>query len=112
VPLEFISLRLVHDAWFWRPISGRIRIRCLNKLMTFSSSLYPPQGLNQFLAPFAESCARNCILINMTKTIILIFGPFRLPLPEFRLCQRFKWRRNMLAFISAQIYEICSQTII
>jgi ribonuclease HI len=62
-----------------------IRISLLaqaDDLLIFSLS---PRGHNQKLATLAEWCARNFILINMIKTIILIFGPFHLPLPEFRL---------------------------
>jgi hypothetical protein len=37
------------------------------------------------LSTLEKWCASNFILINLIKTIILIFGPCRLPLPEFHL---------------------------
>jgi hypothetical protein len=51
-------------------------------MLLFSIS---PRGLQSKLTTLKNWCARNFILINLVKTIILIFGKTALPLPVFML---------------------------
>lgn len=44
-----------------------------------------PRGLRMKLSTLETWCAKNFILVNLIKTIILIFGSARLPLPLFNL---------------------------
>jgi hypothetical protein len=62
-----------------------IRISLLaqaDDILLFSIST---RGLQAKLVTLKNWCARNFILINMVKTIILIFGKIPRPIPEFAL---------------------------